>query len=141
MDILCVITPQHRCTHSTKAASARRLRSRPVGSLSLLTLCSPSRRTQAAAGRVPHSAGTNTTRQPHFCLYPDTQAYRYQQHLTSTPRTCCTHNPDIQSTAARRSATSHRAGEHFTHKVETQFCSLLGTNGYKRPCDAFNVTV
>lgn len=76
MDIPCAITLQPRCTRSTKAASARRPRSPPAESPSLLTLCSPSRRTPAAAGRVPLRAETSTTRQPHFCLCPDRQAYR-----------------------------------------------------------------
>lgn len=69
MDTLCVITHQHRSTRTTRGASARRRRSLPVGNLSLSMLCSPSRRTQAAAGRLFHQ-------QLRFCLSPDTSAYR-----------------------------------------------------------------
>lgn len=126
MDTPCVITHQRRCISSTMGAPVRLQRSLPVGNLSPSMLCSPSRTTQAAAGQRL-SAERNISQQLRCCRSPDTWAYRSQQHLTSTHRTCCTltstHNLDIQSTAARRSPTSPRVVEHFTHKVNEASCS------------------
>lgn len=72
MDTQCVITHQHRCTRSTRGRSARCQRSLPVENLSLLMLCSPSQRTQPAAGRVLLSAERNINQQHQFCLSLDT---------------------------------------------------------------------
>lgn len=112
-DTPCVITHRRRCIRSTRGVSARRRRSLPAESRSPSTRCSPSRRgtgAAAAARRVPLTAG--------FCLSPDTWAYPWHRRRTSSRRTCCTRSRlDIRSTAARRSPTSRRVVEPFTHKV------------------------
>ncbi|TKS87234.1 Homeobox protein not2 [Collichthys lucidus] len=105
------------CAPSTKPPSGK--------SFTIDALLAKPDDTAAAGQRL--SAERNISQQLRCCRSPGTWAYRSQQHLTSTHRTCCTltstHNLDIQSTAARRSPTSPRVVEHFTHKVNEASCS------------------